>query len=135
MKLISVIFLSLLFLYSGVAWALDECLHHGSHLEQGRAHRHDGSESSAEHTASEDPSVPVIHCTSIDHSVSLAVQTSSVELVRPIENVAHPSPVLSEGLSPVFKNDLWREALFKRILTCSFANDLARYLVLSIFQI
>jgi hypothetical protein len=42
---------------------------------------------------------------------------------------------LPEPASPVFRNSVWLEALFKRILTFSLPNDLTRHLFLSILQI
>jgi len=64
--------------------------------------------------------------------VGPAILATSVELSRPNKAVVlHPS-LFSEALAPVFRNSLWLEALFKKIVTFSLPVDLARRSVLQI---
>jgi hypothetical protein len=79
--------------------------------------------------------LPIIHCPTAEQRLGPALQVASPNLNRfDLVTSIHTS-LLPEPGSPVFRNSLWLEALFKRILAFSLPNDLARHLFLSILQI
>jgi hypothetical protein len=79
--------------------------------------------------------VPVIHCTLRIHQVGPAVQVASAGILRSDKSLALHAAFLPDAVAAVLRNDLWLEALFKKILTFSLPNDLSRHLFLSILQI
>ena len=131
----SVIFLSLLLTYAGVAWAFQTCLFHADHSDHATpAHRSD-SQALVNHNDSRDSSVPVIHCTSVSQAVGPAVRAASAEISRLDKGVALHMVSLPDAVTVVVRNNLWLEAVFKRIVTGSLPIDLARHLFLSVLQI
>lgn len=130
-----VITLSIAMLYSGVAWAMENCLRDDAHSSQAASeHRHD-SQTPAHHGQPGDPSLPIIHCTSVMHHPGPAALGSSARLTRLWEAVPLSAFLASGAISPEFKNNLWLDALFKRMLTFSFTPDLPRHLFFSVLQI
>ena len=78
---------------------------------------------------------PFIHCPTAEQRLGPALQVASANLNRfDLVTSVHASFV-PEPASPASRNNLWLEALFKRILAFSLPNDLARHLFLSILQI
>ena len=126
--------LSLAFLYSGVAWTMEACIRHGHSDHQVTKDQHN-SETSSHHTHSEDQSVPVIHCTLLIQQVGPAVQVAATEIPRSDKGVALYMVSLPDAVTVVVRNNLWLEAVFKRIVTSSLPIDFARYLFLSVLQI
>jgi len=139
MRRLSAIFLSFVVVYSEGAYALAAC------SVRHRGHEHHASyeigESSVDHhtmteaSSPQDSSTPVIHCVPLNQQVGATAQTASFQLtcshrIIPLHAASFPDP-----LSPVLKNNLWLEALFKKILTFSLPNNLSRHLFLSILQI
>jgi hypothetical protein len=131
----SVIFLSLFLTYAGVAWAFQTCLLHSDHSDHAtRAHRSD-SQALVNQNDSRDPSVPVIHCTSVSQDVGPAVRAASAEISRLDKGVALHMVLLPDALAVMLRNDLWLEAVFKRSVAVSLPIDFARHLFLSVLQI
>jgi hypothetical protein len=136
MKRIKILLLSFLLIHGGVAWAFDDCLHSHHHsTDEILTHHHFDSGNQASHDDSQDPSVPVIHCVSPIHQVGPAALAASATLNRSSEGIQLQSSVLPQTIAPVFRNNLWLEALFKKIVTFSLPSDLARYLFLSVLRI
>jgi hypothetical protein len=129
----------LFFLLSGPISAWAECLLHShetveDHQHQFTAH-HSDSGMSASHDHSQASSWSVIHCPTPEQRLGPALQVASAKLSRvDLVTSVHPS-FLPGPACPAFGNSLWREALFKRILTFPLSHDLARHLFLSILQI
>ena|SRR2546425_3452930 len=132
---LKIIFLSLLIGYAGVAWALDACLRHDGHADQASSKHHSDSQVLASRDDSRDPSVPVIHCILVSQQVGPAVRVASAEFPRSDKVIPLDIASLPGALSAVLSNDLWLKALFKRIVTFSLPNHLARHLFLSVLQI
>ena len=135
MRKLSVVCLSLFLTYAGVAWALEACLRHDGHSDHSTFENHSDSHSSVGHDHSLDPSAPIIHCTSVVHQVGPAARIASAEIPRSDKGVALDMVFFPYAISAPLRNDLWLEAVFKRIVTFSSPIDLARHLFLSILQI
>jgi hypothetical protein len=121
--------------YAGAAEALKGCLGHAGHSGHELEGHHSNSGISATHDHSQSPSWPIIHCPTAEQRLGPALQVASANLNRFYLVMFVHLSFLQEPGSPVSKNSLWREALFKRILAFSLPNDLARHLFLSILQI
>ena len=132
---LKIIFLSLLIGYAGVAEAMEACLGHDPHPVHASLEHHSDSEASASHHGSPAPSVPVIHCILVSQQVGPAVRVASAEFPRSDKVIPLDIASLPGALSAVLSNDLWLKALFKRIVTFSLPNHLARHLFLSVLQI
>jgi hypothetical protein len=129
----------LFFLLSGPISAWADCLRHSHKAVEDHHHQFDSHHSdsgiSPTHDHPLNPAWPIIHCPTAEQRLGPALQVASFNLNR-FDQVTsvHPALLLETG-SPVSKNSLWLEALFKRILAFSLLNDLARHLFLSILQI
>jgi hypothetical protein len=121
--------------YAGAAQALGACLSHNDHSDHHFEGHHSDSGISATHDHFQSPSWPIIHCPTAEQRLGPALQVASPNLNRWDQVTSIHASFLPEPTSPVFRNGLWLEALFKRILTFSLPNDLARHLFLSILQI
>ena len=126
---------SLIFLHSSIWATLEKCLHNDRELGHAVAEHDHESQTRHQHGDSRDPSLPIIHCTSLMQQVGPAVLAASVELSRSDKGIALHVSLVPNAVSATFENSLWLEALFKRILTFSLPADLARHLFLSILQI
>jgi hypothetical protein len=129
---LNAIFLSLFFTYAGVAWALEACLHNEGHGDH--AH-HADSDTVVGHDHSQDPFASVIHCTLLTHQVGPAARVASAEIPRSNKAFALQMGDFSQAVSAALRNDLWLDAVFRRIVTISLPVELARHLFLSVFQI
>jgi hypothetical protein len=136
MRKITAILFSFFLVYAGAAEALKDCLSHEDHSDHHHFEgHHSDSGISVTHDHSQSPSWPIIHCTTPEQRLGPALQVVSPNLIRfDLVTSVHLSFV-PEPASPTSRNGLWREALFKRILTFSLPNDLARHLFLSVLQI
>jgi hypothetical protein len=136
MRKITAILFSFFLVYAGAAEALKGCLSHEDHSDHHHFEgHHSDSGISVTHDHSRSPSWPIIHCTTAEQRFGRALQVVSVNLNRfDLITSVHAS-FLPEPASSASRNSLWREALFKRILTFSLPNDLARHLFLSVLQI
>jgi hypothetical protein len=121
--------------YAGAAVALGACLSHDGHSEHQFEGHHFDSGISATHDHSRRPSSSIIHCPTAEQRLGPALQVASANLNRFDQITSVHASFLREQASPVFRNSVWLEALFKRILAFSLPNDLARHLFLSILQI
>jgi len=126
---------SLIFLHSSIWATLEKCLHNDRELGHAVAEHDHESQTRHQHGDSQDPSLPTIHCTSVMQQVGPAVLPASVELSRSDKGIALHASLLPEAVAAVFGNNLWLEALFKKIITFSLPINLARHLFLSILQI
>jgi hypothetical protein len=123
------------FIYAGVAHAFIACLGHEGHSDHHFEGHDIDSGISAPHDHSRSAAWPIIHCPTAEQRLGPALQVASRNLNRSdLVRSVHPS-ILPETGSPVSRNGLWLEALFKRMLAFSLPNDLARHLFLSILQI
>lgn len=130
-----ILFLSIALLYSGVAWALDACLEHDRHPDHASAERGSDSDVLVAHDGLQNPSVPVIHCTSENQEVGPAVRVASIKIPRPDKGTVLQMVSRSDAVSTALNNDLWLDAVFRRIVTISLPIDLSRHLFLSVLQI
>jgi hypothetical protein len=135
MRQIAAILLSVFLVYAGAAEALKACLSHDDHSDHQFEGHHFDSGISATHDHSRSPSWPIIHCPTAEQRLGPALQVASAKLSRLDQVTSVHGSFLPEPASPVFRNSVWLEALFKRILAFSLPNDLARHLFLSILQI
>jgi hypothetical protein len=132
---LSIIFLSLFLSYAGVAWAVVACLGHYGHFDHATPLQRSNSDEAMTQNDSHEPSVPIIHCTSPTQELGPAVRIASTTLPRP--DKASPLQVasFSDTVSTALRNDLWLDAVFRRIVAISLPIDLARHLFLSVLQI
>jgi len=132
---LSVVFLSLFVTYAGVAWAFEACLRYDGHSDQSTFENRSDFHAPVGHDHSQDPSPPIIHCASVTHQVGPAARIASAEILRSDRAVAVAMVSFPYTVSATLRNDLWLEAVFKRIVSFSLPIDLARRLFLSILQI
>lgn len=144
LKSLGTVSLSVLLLYSGVAWTLENCL---EALEDSEAHERAGySETSV---TSPEPAVPssavslnpdrhpfaTIHCIVSHYQTGPMVQVSSgSSLTAPRDLVSKIS--LAGGSVIVGKtNSFWLHALFEWYARLSSSSGVSRHLFLSVFRI
>jgi hypothetical protein len=136
MRKITAILFSFFLVYAGAAEALKGCLTHEDHFDHHHsAGHHADSDISLTHDHSRSPSLPIIHCATMEQRLGPGLQVASAKLIRLDQITSIHVSFLQEPASPVSRNSLWREALFKTALTFSLPNDLARHLFLSVLQI
>jgi len=111
------------------------CLRSHIHSEDAAIDDHHKSQEAFESSRSKDPSVPVIHCRPMSDEVGPAARLASTEIRRSEKGVSLDAGSPRNALSAVLRNDLWLEALFKRIVTFSLPIDLSRHLFLSVLRI
>ena len=131
----SVIFLSLFLTYAGVAWALEACLRHAGHSDHSTFENRSDFHAQVDHDHSQDPSPPIIHCTPVTHQLGPAARIASAEILRSDRGVAVAMVSFPYTVSATLRNDLWLEAVFKRIVSFSLTIDLTRRLFLSVLRI
>ena len=136
MRKVTAILFSFFLVYAGAAEAFKGCLSHEDHFDHHHYFEGHHSDSGIQviHDHSPSPSWPIIHCPA-GEQLGPALQVASVNLNRSDLVTSVLTPFFQESASPVSRNSLWREALFKRILAFSLPNDLARHLFLSVLQI
>jgi hypothetical protein len=136
MRKITAILFSFFLVYAGAAEALKGCLTHEDHSDHLHLEgHHSDSGLSVTHDHSRSPSSPIIHCTTMEQRLAPGLQVASAKLSRLDQITSVHMSFLRESVSPVSRNSLWREALFKIALTFSLPNSLSRHLFLSILQI
>ncbi len=135
MRRIAILLFLLLFSYTGVAWALEACLGHERHSDHATTEHRIESDALMTHNDSREPTVPVIHCTSQNQEVGPAIRIASTAIPR--SDKASPLHIasLSDVISVALRNDLWLNAVFRRIVTISLPADRARHLFLSVLQV
>jgi hypothetical protein len=127
--------LTFFLLYSGVAWAMAACLRSHGHSQDLAIDDHHKSQTAFESNHPQEPSVPVIHCMPMSEEVGPAARFASAEIRRSEKGVSLDTASPCDALSAVLRNDLWLEALFKRIFAFSLPIDLSRHLFLSVLRI
>ena len=134
LKISALLALSIALMYSGVAWAIDNCLRETGHSHGAEA-EHDHAQQHSDHSHSQDASQPIIHCTSLLPELGPSAVVKSFTLFE--TGKALPLYVIStfEAFSPLLSDSAWLQALFKRTLTFSLRFDRTRHLSLSILQI
>jgi hypothetical protein len=136
MRRITVVLLSGFLVYAGAAEALKSCLRHEDHADHHHFEsHHSDSGISVTHDHSPSSSWPIIHCTTSEQRLGPALEVASANLSRLDQITSVHASIFQQPASPVSRNNLWREAVFKIILTFSLPNDLARHLFLSVLQI
>jgi hypothetical protein len=136
MRKITAILFSFFLVYAGAAEALKGCLtheDHSDHLHLEGHHSDSGISVTRDHSQS--PSSPIVLCATMEQRLGPALQVASASFSRLDQIASVHASFLPESVSPTSRNNLWREALFKRVLTFSLPNDLARHLFLSVLQI
>jgi hypothetical protein len=134
MKRAAVILLSLFFVYGGVARALTTCLRdheHSDHSEAHHFHSHDSSRSQN----SEDPAGPTIHCPFPENLIGPATSSGLSTLRRPHERMLVDARLFDIAGSATAKDNLWLEAVFRRIVAPGNSSDRGRHLFLSVLRI
>ena len=140
-KSCAIIVLAIALLYSGVAWAIDNCLREDGHSHRsavenhhGQGHGHDHA-SSKNHQDSQQGPAPIIHCRSLFNHVGPGVVVTSFRLGSDGKIVALHASLIPEAGSQEAGNNLWLNSLFRRILTFSLPFARPRYLFLSVLQV
>ena len=134
LKISAVLALSVALMYSGVAWAIDNCLRETGHSHGAEA-EHDHAHQQSDRDTSQDASDPIIHCTSLFPQAAPAAVVKSFTLVKAEKALALYVTASSHAISEFPRNAVWLQALFKRILTFSLRFDRTRHLSLSVLQI
>ncbi len=132
---IGMFLLSLIFLHSSVWGALDNCLHNDYDSRYSVSEHDHEPHTPQQRSDSQDRSLPIIHCTPVMQQAGPAVLAASAKLSRSDKGVVLHGSLVPEAVPAAFGNDLWLEALFKRILTFSLSADLARHRFLSVLRI
>ena len=134
LKIFAVFLLSLALIYSGVAWAIDNCLKEHAHAEQDVAEHHHDEHDSEDNKDSHDPSNPIVHCTSLfDHAGPSAV-VASFNLSKSGKAVPLHISLVPDTVFPEIQSNVWLQSLFKRILAVWLPTD-RPHLFLSVLQI
>lgn len=133
-KIFVVFLLSLALMYSGVAWAIDNCLTEHAHAEQDVAEHHHHEQDSENHKDSHDPSNPIVHCTSLFHHAGPSAVVASFNLFRSSKALPLHVSLIPDAVFPDTKANAWLQSLFKRILTVWLPTD-RPHLFLSVLQI
>jgi len=134
LKSCATIGLSLALLYSGVAWAMEACVGHDEHTDHALTQDRHSSQVSSKDTDAHD-AVPVIHCASVSEQMGPAALMASIEVRHSDKGIALDAVSFPYVLSAARPNTLWLDALFRKAVTISLPNDLARHLYLSVLQI
>ena len=134
LKFCAIIALSLALLFSGVAWTMEACVHHDEHTDQALARNHHSSQVSSKNTDAHH-AVPVIHCASVSEQMGPAALMASIEVRHSDKGIALDAVSFPYVLSAARPNTLWLDALFRKAVSISLPNDLARHLFLSVLQI
>jgi hypothetical protein len=131
MKRFGIIVLSILVLYAGVAWALEKCLDHESHVDHPASENHHDSDSSLGFAHASNDAFALIHCASLANRVGPAINTATARLPRPIEGV-FLIPFHSTAPAPI---GLSGPVSLRKILTFTFHAGIPHHLFLSVLHI
>lgn len=121
--------------YSGVAWAVADCLTDGEDKRHGAVDYHDDSQPTPEQDASKHPLVPIIHCPSLLNGAAPVVMVASTTLTRSKRHVSLYESSLSKIILQQFKSGLWVQSVLNEVFACSSPTNSARRLFLCILQI
>ena len=136
LKISVVLALSIALMYSGVAWAIDNCLREAGHSHDGAGAEHDHAQQHSDHDrSSKDSPSPIIHCTSLFPEAGPAAVVKSFTLAEAGKILPLYIAAGLDAISEFPRTNVWLQALFKRILTFSSRFDRTRHLSLSVLQI
>lgn len=141
LKSLATVSLSILLVYSGVAWAFENC------LENDEEHEHAGY-SEIPITSPESP-VPSpatslnsdrhpstkIHCPVSHYQISPVAQLSSGFSLTPIRTLLSKISLAAGSVAAGQTNSLWLKALLKWYALLSSPSGVSRHLFLSVFRI
>lgn len=140
-KSLGTVSLSVLLIYSGVAWALESCLENSEAEE--RAGHNDTPISSPE------PAVPssavflnsdrdpftTIHCVVFHYQIGPMVQVSAGSALTPSRDLLSKMSLAGGSVIVGKTNSLWLHALFEWYAQLSSSSGVSRHLFLSVFRI
>ena len=134
LRICAIIILSVALMYSGVAWAVNNCLREHAHTEQDvEEHRHDHHHSE-DTKDSHQSSDPIVHCSSLFHHAGPSTIVTSFNLLKSGKALPLYFSSIPDLVFPETKINVWLQSLFKRILTVPFPTD-RPHLFLSVLQI
>ena len=133
LKSFGIVSLSVLLLYSGVAWALENCLEDVEDHDRA-AYSSEGSITSPLNLGHHP--ITIIHCPVYHYEIGPIAQAASEFRLAPSEKSALLK-VSSPGGSLVASetDSLWSRALLDWYVLLSSSNGISRYLLLSVFRI
>lgn len=134
LRICAIIILSVALMYSGVAWAVNNCLREHAHTEQDVPEHHHHEHDSDNHKDSQGSSNPIVHCTSLFDDAGPSAVVASFNLFRSGKALPLYFSSIPHLVFPAIETDVWLQSLFKRNLTIPFPTD-RPHLFLSILQI
>jgi hypothetical protein len=134
MRRIFFIALSLFLLHAGVAWAIEACLQHDGHADHAASATHSDSHARQGINDPHEPTLPAIHCPTLNREIGPAERATSVQAPRSDRVISLDVGALHGAHSVAGGADVWREALFKRRAVFSPVS-LERHLFLSVLRI
>ena len=134
LRICAIIILSVALMYSGVAWAVNNCLREHAHTEQDVPEHHHHEHDSDNHKDSQGPFNPIIHCTSLFNHTGPSAVVASFNLFRSGKALSLNVSLVPDLVFPEIETNVWLQSLFKRVLTVPFRTD-RPHLFLSVLQI
>lgn len=134
MKRFGIFVLSLLVLYSGVAWAVEGCLDRENHAEHLLRENHHESASSLDFSHASEDSFSLVHCAVPRTRVGPAIRAATPKPERPIERLLPFRPDSNLGASIGVPSPGSLSSL-NRILTFPFHAGIPRHIYLSVLHI
>lgn len=130
-KSYGIVFLCIVLLYSGVAWAVMVCLDQDDH--------HAPLKSASYHllssdSASPDPLVADLHCPDLYYQIGPMAQTSTAQLVPFAGGVLLKDSSFSGSVASGGANDIWLRAFFEKFPSFSSLGGLSLHLFLSVLR-
>ena len=134
-----IVFLSLVLLYSGVAWALENCLRSGddvSHPQGGLTIPYLVDPVFAFTSRPPHPRETKLHCLESLHQIGPMMQSSTSPRLAPLtEGVPLKSFPSRASAASCDLKDFWLRASFGKFSSFSFLSGLSPYLFLSVLRI
>lgn len=132
LKSFGIVSLSVLLVYSGIAWALENCLKDCEDHE--RAAYSEGSITSALNLAHHP--ITIIHCPVSHYEIGpMAQAASEVRLARSEKSVVLKTSLAGGSVIARETNSLWSHALFEWYAQLYSSSGVSRHLLLSVFRI
>lgn len=134
MKRIGIIILSIVFLYAGIASALEKCRDRQDHFDHLASQTHHESDSSLPHSHPSNGSSSAIPCSLAADRVDPLTETTEVSLPRPIDRGSRSH---ARAFLPILTDDFGQNSPFflVRIIVFSSHAGIPRYLHLSVLRI
>ena len=133
-RISAAIVLSIALMYSGVAWAIDNCLSEHAHAAEDVAGHHHDEHDREDNRDSHHSSNPIVHCSSLFHHPGPSTIVPSFNLSKSGKALPLYFSSILDILAPQTKTNLWLQSLFERNLTVPFPTD-RPHLFLSVLQI